>query len=45
MVVKQPRIDIPFPQRGLDGRKIHAQETIVNKGRELRECWVLRAVP
>src|SRR5947209_8161265 len=37
MVIKQPRINVAFLQRRLDGRQVHGQTIIVNKAGKLRE--------
>src|SRR5437879_3518402 len=38
VIVKKPRVDVAFPQRGLNGWKIHEQMVILNKYEDLGEC-------
>src|SRR5271166_541036 len=37
MVVEQPRVDVAFAQRRLDGGEVHGQTPIVNKREDLGE--------
>jgi hypothetical protein len=37
MIVKQPRVDVAFAQRRLDGSQVHGQTSIVNNGKDLSE--------
>jgi hypothetical protein len=37
MIVEQPGINVAFAQGRLNGRQVHGQTSIVNKGTELRE--------
>jgi hypothetical protein len=37
VIVKQPRVNIAFAQRRLDGSQLHGQTFIVNNGKDLSE--------
>jgi hypothetical protein len=37
VVVEQPRVDVAFAERRLDGSQVHGQTPIVNNGRDLSE--------
>jgi len=42
VIIKKPRVDVAFPQRGLNGWEIHEQMVILNKYEDLGECsWSL----
>src|SRR5581483_7900532 len=45
VVIKQPRVHVPLAQRSLNFREIHRQMTIVNCGRDLRDCGAVSNSP
>ena len=44
VVVEQPRVDVAFAQRRLNGSEVHGQTSIVNNGRDLGESGMRRLV-
>ena len=43
MVVEQPRVNVAFAQRRLDGSEVHGQTSIVNKSKDLGESAATRS--
>src|SRR5580704_17246601 len=45
MVVEQPRVDVTFAERRLDGSNVHGEIPIVNNGGDLGESGVVVQKP